>query len=62
MQVTVNFDLCCGHGICVDVAPDLFELRDDAKAYLLVEPDESMRAQAESAARACPQMAIDVIG
>jgi ferredoxin len=61
MQVTVNFDLCCGHGICVDLAPDLFELREDGKAYVIVEPDESMRRHADDAARACPQMAIDVI-
>ena len=60
MSLTINPDLCCGHGVCVDVAPDLVEMRDDNKAHVLVEyVDEAFRAQAEAAVAICPQMAID---
>jgi ferredoxin len=64
MRVTVNFDLCCGHALCVEVAPELFEMHDDEnKAYVLVaEPPEELRAKAEEAVKICPQMAIDLFG
>ena len=60
MSLVINADLCCGHGVCVDVAPDLVEMRDDNKAHVLVEHvDEALRPQAEAATAICPQMAID---
>jgi ferredoxin len=61
MRVTVNFDLCCGHALCVDVAPEIFEMHDDNKAYVIVaEPAEELRAKVEEAVKICPQMAIDL--
>jgi ferredoxin len=57
----VNFDLCCGHGLCAAIAPDVFVLRDDDKAYVVSEEQsEDRREEVEQAVRACPQMAIDV--
>ena len=60
MRVSVNMDLCCGHAICVDAAPEVFEMRDDNKAHVLAEHfGEESRAYIEEAVRICPQMAID---
>lgn len=60
MSLIVNADLCCGHGICVDVAPDLLEMGDDNKAHVLVvQVEDALRPQAEAAVAICPQMAID---
>jgi ferredoxin len=61
MRVEVNFDLCCGHAVCVEAAPEVFEMRDDDKAYVILEhPGEELRAKVEEAVRVCPQMAIDL--
>lgn len=60
MRVIVDFELCEAHGECVNVAPEIFELDDDAEAVTLLqeEPDEELRAKAKSAVSACPVMAI----
>jgi ferredoxin len=61
MRVEVNLDSCCGHGVCVDAAPEVFEMRDDDKAHVILEhPDEELRAKVQEAVRVCPQMAIDL--
>lgn len=61
MRVSVNMDLCCGHGLCVGSASNIFEMDDDDKAHVIMEhPPESERDNAMKAMRICPQMAIDV--
>lgn len=61
MIVQIDVDECCGHGRCEEVAPELFEVRDDNLAHLLVrEPDDSHKARLELAARTCPARAISV--
>ncbi len=60
MRVTVNYDLCCGHALCSSIAPEIFEVRDDEKAYVIVAPHESQREVILQAIRLCPQMAIDL--
>lgn len=62
MSLIINADLCCGHGVCVDVAPNLVEMGDDNKAHVLVEQvDAAFQSQAEAAVAICPQMAIDFL-
>lgn len=60
MKVLLDMELCQGHGQCVLFAPKVFAL--DGKtglAVVLVErPDDSLRASAIDAARACPVRAI----
>jgi ferredoxin len=59
MRVDVNWDRCEGHGMCADVAPELFELDDEGELHVLREdvPDE-LRRKAESAMRLCPVAAL----
>ena len=61
MQVTVNRDLCQGHGRCVVYAPTVFELDESGYscARQAVIPAESEPA-ALDAQRACPEEAITV--
>jgi ferredoxin len=62
MHVSIDLDLCEGHGQCVNAAPDVFELRDDGLAYLLMdEIPESYRAQVEDAVLRCPPEAIAIV-
>ena len=63
MRVTINTELCQGHGRCYDLVPDLFA--DDEEGYGqvigagLVPP--AHERDARLAAANCPERAIDVI-
>ena len=60
--VSVDHELCQSHGMCADMAPEVFALRDedDRSVPLAVAFDARLRADAEYAAGTCPEMAITV--
>jgi len=61
MRVVVDFDLCESNALCMGVAPEVFEVRDDDLLYVLDEnPPEEMREKTEAAARTCPKNAISI--
>ena len=61
MRVVVDFDKCQSNALCMAEAPEVFEDRDDGFLYVLQEePDESLRAKVEAAARVCPTQAITI--
>ena len=63
MRVVVDFDLCESNAVCMGIAPEVFEVRDDDFLYVLQEePDESLRSKAEAAAPRCPKQAITIEG
>jgi ferredoxin len=63
MKVVVNYDLCESNAVCMAVAPEVFEVRDDDFLYVLQEePAEELRGKVEEAARRCPKQAITVEG
>lgn len=59
MQIAADRDRCEGHGLCADVAPDVYDLDEDAVVVVLHEtvPAELER-RAEAGARACPVAAL----
>lgn len=63
MKIVVDFDLCESNAVCMGIAPEVFEVRDDDFLYLLDEnPDESLRPKMEEAVRRCPKQAISIEG
>ncbi len=63
MKIVVDFDKCKSNAVCMGVAPDIFEVRDDNFLYVLQEePAEDRRADVEEAIRTCPTGAISVEG
>jgi len=61
MRVVVDYDLCESNALCMGVAPDVFEVRDDDNLYLLTEnPPEELRDKVEQAVRLCPKAAISI--
>ncbi len=59
MKVKVDFDLCESNAICMGIAPEVFEVRDDDFLYILDEnPPEALRGKLEEAVQACPRAAI----
>ena len=63
MKVTVDFDKCESNAVCMGIAPDVFEVRDDNFLYVLEEePAESKRATLQDCVRQCPTGAISLEG
>jgi len=63
MKVVVDFDRCNSNAVCMGIAPEVFEVRDDGFLYVLQEePPEAMRPQMEEAVRMCPTQAISLEG
>ena len=61
MRIVVDFDLCESNAVCMAIAPDIFEVRDDDFLHILNEtPDESDRARVEEAVQRCPKQAISI--
>jgi ferredoxin len=63
MKVRVNSEICAGFGICLGIAPEVFELHHDGYAVVLqseVKPeDEDLMRRAASQ---CPAQAISFSG
>jgi len=60
-KVVVDFDLCESNAICMDIAPDVFEVRDDDFLYILDEtPGPDQREKVDDSASRCPKQAIKV--
>lgn len=63
MKVVVDFDLCESNAVCMGIAPEVFEVRDDDFLYILDEsPPETMRERLQEAVQACPRAAIKLEG
>ncbi len=61
-RVCVDLDLCQGHAVCADEAPEIFEIdRAENKVVLRARnPDASQRERAETAVRHCPTRALSI--
>ncbi len=61
MRVVVDFDQCESNALCMGIAPEVFEVRDDDLLYVLDEnPPEELRERVLAAARSCPKAAITI--
>jgi ferredoxin len=61
MQVVVDLNLCDLHGLCVEAAPEVFEIGDDGTLHILSEtPAQGLRASVDKAVRECPTGAISI--
>ncbi len=61
MKITVDFDLCESNAVCMQLAPDVFEVRDDDFLYVLNEEPAADRHDAvREAMERCPKQAISI--
>jgi ferredoxin len=62
MRVVVDWGRCESNALCMGLAPEVFEVRDDDLLYVLQEePGEELRDKVEQAVRACPKVALSII-
>ena len=64
-RVCVDLDLCQGHAVCINEAPEVFEIerneKDEDKVTLRMEsPARELREKVEAAVRHCPTRAISI--
>ncbi|OBA64806.1 ferredoxin [Mycobacterium sp. 1100029.7] len=60
MRVRVDSRLCEAHALCLEIAPEVFDLGGDV-ASCDESPSESLRHSVQAAVAACPRQAISVI-
>ncbi|MFH8468336.1 ferredoxin [Streptomyces sp. NPDC017991] len=60
MQISIDFDKCCGAGQCVLAAPEVFDQRDEDGIVVLLDPDPPAEQyeNVHQAAAVCPAVAI----
>lgn len=60
-RVVVDWDLCESNAVCMALAPEVFEVRDDDMLYILQEePGDDQRPAVEQAVARCPKQAISI--
>jgi ferredoxin len=61
MKVVVDLSICDLHGLCVEAAPEVFQIGDDGALHVLTEtPETALRANVDRAVRECPTGAISI--
>jgi ferredoxin len=61
MRIAADRDRCEGHGLCVDTAPEVYDLDDDAVVVLRHEVvPAALERRAEAGARVCPVAALRI--
>ena len=61
MKVKVDFDMCASTGGCMQVCPEVFEVRSDGYLYILQEePGAELHDTVREAADLCPTAAIEL--
>lgn len=60
MKIEIDKSLCIGCGACEASCPDVFELKDDGKAYVKKKELKNTTCDLEEVAANCPSQAITV--
>ncbi len=60
MKAIVDPEKCIGCGLCAQVAPEVYEMKEDKAVVIVDEIVEEKVEDAKSGADQCPVMAIDV--
>ena len=64
VRITVDTDLCTGHGRCYTLAPDLLDCDDEGFVTLrgrIIEVPEVQLTAARDAVAGCPEQAVELL-
>ncbi|MFL3654129.1 MAG: ferredoxin [Halioglobus sp.] len=66
MKIKIDLALCQGHSVCLDEAPEVFDVIDQDDGYpqvrvLLDNPPQELREKVMKAAKYCPNNVITVL-
>lgn len=61
VRIRVDRDLCQGHGVCCEEAPEVFGADEDTRVKVLQEePPEALREKVALAVKYCPTRALRI--
>ncbi|MBA4023112.1 ferredoxin [Williamsia soli] len=61
MKIKADFDLCESNGVCVGMAPDVFDLDDDDYLVILEsDVSEDRREEMRQVVGSCPKSALSI--
>jgi ferredoxin len=61
VKVIVDFDLCTSNAVCMGIAPEVFEVREDGFLYVLNDsPGPAFDERLRQAVAGCPNGAISI--
>ena len=66
MRIVADLDLCQGHGMCEDTAPEVFRVVDSEDGsyahveILVAEPDAGLLEKVRDAVKYCPNRALSL--
>ncbi len=58
MKITVDADLCTGCGLCVDICPEVFEMKDDLSVVKTSAVSGDVADKVKESQEVCPVEAI----
>ena len=63
MRVVADLSRCESNAVCMAVAPEVFEVRDDDRLYLVTNqpPPGPIAGRAREAVRRCPKQALSIV-
>ncbi|WP_069812695.1 ferredoxin [Streptomyces sp. TP-A0874] len=63
MKVTVDRTLCDGNGVCMGIAPEVFDIDDDLNLHVLDEipNDPDVHARVRQSITSCPLLALTLV-
>ena len=67
MRIKIDLQLCQGHAVCVEEAPEVFRVVQETGRYdhaelIVASPDASLRSTVEAAVKYCPNRALSFEG
>ncbi len=61
MKVVADFDLCESNAVCMGIAPEVFEVREDNFLYVLQDfPSADLLGRVGEAVESCPKRALSL--
>ena len=61
MKVVVDYEVCASNAVCMGIAPEVFEVRDDGYMYILNDqPGPEFDERLREAVAGCPNGALSL--
>ncbi|MCK9266146.1 ferredoxin [bacterium] len=60
VKITIDVEECTGCGLCVDICPEVFEMKDDKAIVKTTDVSDDVLEEAKDAQESCPAEAITI--
>jgi ferredoxin len=60
VKITIDVEECTGCGLCADICPEVFEMKDDKAVVKTTDVSDDVLEEAKDAQESCPAEAITI--